>query len=177
MYRSLLSLVLMATANSVLSASPSIGSPSQPSAPPRKCEIRQSVWCIDREVDEITNRIAERSIYDRIWVLQDDLRPESQLVVLEPNGCRAGRSDMLDLLSYENGFTWEGRSWGRMRARLKKDGTCDLEVLMPPYDGDPMEWAFSTGLILVRSCPDDACTGPNLAELKPKFEAEFRKKP
>ncbi len=150
-----------------------------PAAPPRQCEIKQAVWCIQQGATEIVDRLAEDSVHDRVWTLSDSLRPESKLVVLEPNGCRAGHSDTLDLVSYESDFTWGGRSWNRLRARLKKDGTCDLEVLIPPspYDGDPMEWAFSTGLILVRSCLDDACTGPNLAELKPKFEAQFRKKP
>lgn len=160
-----------------LSGCTSAASVQAPAAPPRKCEIKQAAWCIQEGATEIVDRLAEDSVHDRVWTLSDSSSPESKLMVLESNGCRAGRSDTLDLLSYESGFTWEGRSWGRMRARLKKDGTCDLDVLMPAYDGDPMEWAFSTGLILVRSCPDEACTGPNLAELKPKFEAQFRKKP
>ncbi len=144
-------------------------------APPRQCEIKQMAWCIQEGAFEIIDRIAEDGIHDRVWILRDSFRPESKLVVLEPNGCRTGRSDALSLLSYESGVTWEGRTWERVKARLKTDGTCDLEVLMPPFDGDPMEWAFSSGLILVGSCPDEACRGPNLAQLKPKFEAQFRK--
>ncbi len=148
-----------------------------PASPPRRCEIKQAVWCIQEGSTEIVDRIAEDSVHDRVWTLSDWSNPESKLVVLESNGCRVGYSDAFDFLSYENGFTWKGRSWGRMRVRLKKNGTCDLEVLMPPYDGDPMEWAFSTGLILLKSCPNKNCIGQNLAEFKPKFEAQFHKKP
>lgn len=160
-----------------LSSCTLVASAQAPAAPARRCEIKQAVWCIQEGATEIVDRLAEDSVHDRVWTLSDSFRPESKLVVLESNGCRVGHSDTLDLLSYESGFIWEGRSWDRIRARLKKDGTCDLEVLMPPYDGDPMEWAFSTGLILVKPCSDEACKGPNLGGLKPKFEAQFRRKP
>jgi hypothetical protein len=153
------------------SAAPTQG----PAAPPRHCEIKQAVWCIGQEASEIIDRLVEDGIHDRVWILRGSFRPESKLVVLEPNGCRAGHSDTLSLLSYESGVNWEGRSWDRIKARLKKDGSCDLTVLMPPFDGDQMEWAFSTGLVLVKSCPDESCRGPSLSELKPKFEARFKK--
>lgn len=173
----LLSFLLISGSLLSLSGCTSAAPAQVPAAPPRQCEVKLAAWCIDQEAYEIIGRMAEDGVHDRAWILRGSFRPESKLVVLEPNGCRTGHSDTLSLLSYESGITWEGRSWERVKARLKQDGTCDLEVLMPPFDGDPMEWAFSTGLILVRSCPDEACMGPNLAELKPKFQAQFRKKP
>ncbi|WP_211288334.1 hypothetical protein, partial [Xanthomonas theicola] len=90
---------------------------------------------------------------------------------------QTGTSDTLVLSSYKRGIQWEGRSWDRIRARLKSDGSCDLEVLVPVFDGDQMEWAFATGLMLIRACTDEKCTGPSLSEFKPTFEEQFRKKP
>jgi hypothetical protein len=125
-------------------------------------------------VFEITDRRAEDGVHDRIWTLRDSFRPESKLVILEPNGCRTGFSDALAFSGFEQGVKWQDDSWDRMRVRLKMDGSCDLEVLMPPFTGDPMEWAFSTGLMLVKACKDERCEGQSLSELKPQFEQQFR---
>lgn len=157
-----------------LSGCASAASTITPAAPPRKCEIKQAVWCIEQGAFEIIDRLAQDSLHDRIWIVRGSFRPESKLVVLEPNGCRVGVSDMLSLSHYERDIKWEGRSWDRIRARLKSDGSCDLEVLMPAFDGDPMEWAFSTGLVLLKACADVECAGQSLAELKSQFEKQFR---
>lgn len=159
----------------LLSGCASAAPTKAPAAPPQKCEIKQAVWCIEQGAFEIIDRLAQDAVHDRIWMLRGSFRPESKLVVLEPNGCRSGVSDTLVLTSYEQGIEWNGRSWDRIRTRLKSDGSCDLEVLMPAFDGDPMEWAFSTGLMLVKACADEKCTGPSLAELKPRFDKQFRK--
>lgn len=148
---------------------------ANPAAPPRRCEIRQAAWCIEQGAFEIVDRLAQDAAHDRVWTIRGQFRPKSGLVILEPNGCRNGVSDTLALSSYEQGINWEGRSWDRIRARLKTDGSCDLDVLMPAFDGDQMEWAFSTGLMLVKTCTDESCAGPSLAELKPQFEAQFRR--
>ena len=146
-----------------------------PAAPPMKCEIQQRAWCIYQGAYEISDRAARDSVHDRIWTMWDSFRPESKLVVLEMYGCRTSFSDTLQFLSFEQDVTWESQKWDRVRFRLKKDQSCDVDVLMPPYDGDQMEWAFSTGLMLVKQCTDEKCSGEPLADLKPKFEAEFKK--
>lgn len=147
------------------------------SAPPWKCELRLSSWCIAEGAYEITRQLANDGVHDRVWSMRGRFKPESKLVILEPNGCNSGFSDDLKLLKFERGVQWENRSWDRLRARLKSDGSCDLTVLLPPYDGDPLEWAFTSGLPLVRPCKDEACESAGLTELKPQFEAQFRKKP
>lgn len=145
-----------------------------PSAPPWRCEIRLSTWCIAEGAYEITRQLASDSVHARVWSMRGRFRPESKLIVLEPNGCRSGFSDALELLKFERGVRWENRSWDRLQARIKSDGSCDLTVLLPPYDGDPMEWAFTSGLPQVRPCKDEACESTGLAELRPQFEKQFR---
>lgn len=140
------------------------------SAPPRKCEIRLSAWCIAEGAYEINRRLANDSVHDRIWSLRGRFRPASKLVIFEPNGCKNGFSDALELLSFESGISWQDRSWDRLKVRLKSDGSCDLTILLPPDSSDPMEWAFSNGLLLVRPCNDEACKSAGLAQLRPQFE-------
>ena len=121
-------------------------------APARRCEIRLSAWCIAEGAYEISRQLANDSIHDRVWSMRGRFRSESKLVIFEPNGCRSGFSNALELTRFERDIEWQDRSWNRMLVRLKSDGSCDLTVLLPPYDSDPMEWAFSDGLLLVRPC-------------------------
>lgn len=157
--------------NACVAASPPVRAPS---APPLRCEIRLSTWCIAEGAYEITRQLASDGVHDRVWSMRGRFRPESKLVVLEPNGCRSGFSDAQELLRFEQDIAWQERSWDRLLVRLKSDGSCDLAVLLPPYDGDTMEWAFSEGLPMVRPCKDNACESAGLAELRPQFEKQFR---
>lgn len=158
-------------ANGCAAASPPTGRSAAPSV---RCELRLSAWCIEEGAYEITRQLADDSIHDRFWLLRGRFRPESKLVILEPNGCRTGFSDALKLLKFEHGVHWKSRSWDRLQARLKSDGTCDLTILLSPYDGDQMEWAFTEGVSLVRPCKDDVCAGAGLVQLKAQFEQKFR---
>lgn len=143
-------------------------------APARRCEIRSSAWCIAEGAYEISRQLASDSIHDRVWSMRGRFRPESKLVILEPNGCRSGFSNVLELSRFERDIEWQDRSWDRMLVRLKSDGSCDLTVLLPPYDGDPMEWAFADGLLLVRPCKDEVCESAGLAQLRSQFEQRYR---
>lgn len=172
-------LLLVVGVLSILGNGSAIASPPDQAAaaPPWRCELRLSSWCIADGAYEITRQLASDGVHDRIWSMRGRFRPESKLVILEPNGCNSGFSNDLRLLKFERGVRWENRFWDRLQVRLKLDGSCDLTVLLPPYDGDPLEWAFTSGLPLVRPCKDEVCESAGLAELKPKFEAQFREKP
>lgn len=177
MHRLILSLLVFGTIGCASSALPINSFAQRPSSPPRICEIRHSAWCIDREVSEIIDKPARYLNYDRAWMLQDDLELESVLVVLEPNGCRSGFSDIFVMSNYEKDFEWDGQRWDRIQVRLKKDGSCDLGVLIAPYEGGDIGWAFSTALILVRNCVNADCSGGhNIGELKQEFESKYMRK-
>ena len=137
-----------------------------PGAPPLKCELTLSSWCIAEGVFELKRTLATDSINDRVWYLKGRFRPESILVVMEPNGCKSGFADSASLLHFTRDHPWEGRMWDRAEVQLKADGTCNLTFLLPPDDGDPMEWAYSTGLVLVRPCETQTCSGSSLSAIK-----------
>ena len=153
----------------------SAASPSATPAPSRKCEVRQPAWCITQGVFELTENLAQDGVHDHVWTLRGQFRRDSSLVVLEPAGCRAGAADAMEFVDFEKGIRWKDRTWDRLRARLRKDGSCDLTMLIPPPDDDSMEWAYSQGLMLVRPCPNEACSSPAVSDLKPEF-AERRTK-
>lgn len=137
------------------------------SAPARKCEITLSSWCIVEGAGVVTRRLADDGVHDRIWSLEGRFRPDSKLFILEPNGCKRGYADEMQLLRFEKGVEWDGVSLNRAIVRIKSDRSCDLQILFLPLDGDPMEWAFSTGLGLIWGCGDKACTPTPFADIKP----------
>lgn len=149
------------------SASP----PTTPaSSPPIGCEFRLKSWCISEGAYVVKRILADDRVHDRVWSLTGRFKPESKLLVQEPNGCKVGYANVLTLLSYESAVSIKNVRWDRARIRLKSDGSCDLEVLISPDDGDPMEWAFSTGIGLIRGCKDEGCTPLPLTDLKSQIE-------
>lgn len=148
-----------------------------PAAPASRCEIRLSAWCIAEGAYEINRQLANDSVHDRVWSMRGRSKPASKVIVLEPNGCKSGPSDALELLEFEQGVPWQNGSWDRIQVKLKSDGSCNLTILLPPYDGDPLEWAFSSGLPLIRPCKDEKCVGAGVGELRSQFEKRYRERP
>lgn len=150
-----------------------------PAAPPRQCEIRQKAWCIYQDGSEITDhqKINRDNPNDHIWSMRDVYHQKSVLVILEPSGCRKGFSDEVSALGFDEGVQWQGKSWDQMRIRLRADGSCDLTLLVPLYDGDPLEWAFSVGRGLIAACRDDECTNitPTPADVTDIYRKQFRR--
>lgn len=165
-----------ATALSFLMVACASAAPPAPDAgsPPLHCEFRQGAWCIAEGAYVVTRTLSADRVHDRTWSLRGRFRPESELLINEVNGCKSGYADELTLLSYESSVEIGGARRDRMKVRLKSDGTCDLEFLIPSFDGDPMEWAFSTGLTLARGCTDAECTPLPLNELKSQVEGQFK---
>lgn len=134
---------------------------NSPSAPPRECDIRLPVWCILQGVDKIELVNEADASHSDFWILRGSFEPESELIILEPSGCRDGLSNAFEPLSYDSGVYWHRKMWDRIVVKLKKDGSCNLEFLVPPYKGDPMEWAYSNGMMLIRACQDKSCSDNN----------------
>jgi hypothetical protein len=144
-----------------------------PSAPAIRCEIKFSAWCIAEGAYEITRRPALDGRYDRIWTLSGRFKPDSKMVVFEPNGCNVGFSDQkATLLNVDRTFLWQNRKWDRIGIRLKHDATCDLQILLPPENDDPMAWGYYGGLALIRICTAQKCPAQNLGDLVPQIRSE-----
>lgn len=143
-------------------------------APSIDCELRLGAWCITDGAHEIDRRLAQDSVHDRVWTLRGKLRPESKLIILEPNGCGGSKSDIQSLVEFQHGYKWDGRSWDQARLRLKSNGTCDLTVLFPAYSGDPLEWAILQGLRLIRPCGDEECSGGDLTAISDQILARHK---
>lgn len=143
-------------------------------APPIRCEIGLGAWCITEGAYEINRRLAQDSVNDRVWTLRGPFNPESSLVILEPNGCRQGKSDSQSLISFQHEYKWKGKSWDRAQLRLKSDGSCDLIVLFPAYSSDPMAWAFPEGFRRIRPCGDDSCSTGSLTTISNEISVRYQ---
>ena len=164
-------LLLVFAAVLVMGFMPSPSRSTTNPAPPSRCEVRFSAWCVAEGAYTLSRVLGSDGVYDKVWTLTGRHRPDSKLVVFEPNGCNSGPSDSLALLGVEKGFSWDSRRWDRVDVRLKRDASCDLRILMPVAAGDPMEWAYSTGLSLIRTCTATECPARNLGDLKPEIGA------
>lgn len=133
-------------------------------APPRKCEIRLSAWCIYESNITIQHAPASGGEYRSVWTLWGSYWAQHPSVILEPNGCRTGLSNELRLLGFDGAFRWQDKKWNSITVRLKSDGTCDLRLLSPPLADDPDGAAFSANLSLIQACQTDGCSGPTLGE-------------
>lgn len=134
-------------------------------SPSNICEIRQSVWCIYNGARKIVDQKPEVDSMDAsIWFIHGAVNPEKPLVILEPIGCRIGLSDDLELISYDQGIEWSTKKWVKMVFRLKKDKSCDLSLLSPSKEDDPIGEAFSNGLTLVQACSTLDCKGDVLGQ-------------
>jgi len=149
---------------------------ASPAAPPRKCEVRQAAWCIGQGAWEITDRLAGQEKYDHVWIVRGFTRPKAPLVVLEPGGCREGYSDGVSAVRFDRAYPWDGKTWNRMVVRLRNDGSCDLDVLIPEYEDDATAEAFFSGLILLRNCTGASCDGTGFSRLAARWDAEYRGK-
>lgn len=134
----------------------------RPSAPPRFCEVKHSAWCLLTGADNYTDVPSLKAEYVSQWIVRGDLWRDHPLIINEPRGCRSGRSDTVALVSYERGVRWQGRNWNKLIVKLKKDGSCDLELWSAPVAVDPQAGAFFAGLSLVRPCKDAACEGDSI---------------
>ena len=173
--RSVATIVCATTLSLLMAACASAAPPAEDmSSPPLRCEFQQGAWCIAEGAYVVTRSLSSDRVHDRTWSLRGRFRQESELLINEVNGCKSGYADGLTLLNYESSVEMQGARRDRMKVRLKSDGTCDLEFLIPSFDGDPMEWAFSTGLTLIRACKDAECTSLPLADLKSQVEGKFK---
>ena len=147
-----------------------------PAAPPRKCEIRQPAWCIYQDALKVVRQL-NKETREVVWVLSGPSRHDSELVIFEPGGCREGFADTVAVLSFRENIEWEQRAWDEMRVRLRENGSCDLRLLVPLFDRDPLEWAFSTGRGLIAACRDEKCAAitPTLSDVTDIYAKQFKR--
>ena len=100
-----------------------------------------------------------------------DLEPRKAFVMLEPPGCREGFSDTVELLRFDAAYRWRGQTWDRMVVALRKDASCNLELLAPTLKADPMGEPFFGTLSRIRPCTNALCEGEAIGQqLRPLVE-------
>lgn len=144
---------------------------ASPSSPPLHCVNKHGAWCVlDGAREQPLASVSGMAAFK----LSDPSQSDASLIVISPVGCDRVRADQLAFLSFEHGLKQYGQEWERVGVRLRNDGTCDLQILLPQFSSNPFEWAFSSGLQLIRACKSDTCEGAPVGLLKPAFELRYR---
>lgn len=128
-------------------------------APPSHCEIRQSAWCIlysDATYEDVPSESAGYSSY---WTVRGGTWKEYPLLIKEPVGCRNGKSDTIEFISFEHLVKWRDQVLDKLVVKIKSDGSCNLEFLYPKSGVDPVDGAFFAAMTLVKACQDAPCSG------------------
>lgn len=140
-------LVLMSAACQAQTVSPAALSA------PRVCAAVRGTYCIE-ELGLTIEETATSASQTMLALHGDDWR-DKPLVISEPNGCRRGLADTIELM--EN---TESDGKLRLRVRLRRDGTCDLQISVNNRRTDPLGDGFFAAMTLIRACYETPCTGP-----------------
>jgi len=155
---------------------------SPPASPPLKCVVRQTAWCVqDNGEAEITltQSVGRDEPGNRVWKLLNVHHPEFVLMVISPQGCEKNYADRVEALAFEPNVAWRGSRWDEIRVSLRSDATCTLRLLVTPFNGSDLEWAYSSGIALLGACKDESCTvlTPTIADVTSVYRDEFRRAP
>lgn len=142
-----------------------------PASPPLNCVAEHGAWCV---LDGVSEKRLVSTSGTSAFRLSDPSQSDAALIVISPATCGRVRADRLSLLSFDHGQRLYGQDWEKIGVRLRGDGRCDIQVLLPEFSSNPFEWAFSTGLQLIRACESDGCDGRPVGVLKPAFELRYR---
>jgi hypothetical protein len=110
----------------VASLSGSVSAPGAVSAPPIKCEITLSVWCITLFNGQVELKDNETS---RVWSIHNEDMRDGPLVIIEHRRC-IGQSSANPVLVYHRVLKTEGAQINTIKYSLTGDG-CSLEFQWP----------------------------------------------
>lgn len=150
---------------------PALAEATATDAPQQRCVRSHGAWCVLQGAAETHLSTGSSSSSYR---LSDPSHPASALIVVAPVACMRGYADQISLRSFEHGIAFQDEPWEEVVVDLRADGSCGLRILLPPSGSSPTEWAFSTGLQLIRACKSESCLGPSMGELKPFFATRYR---
>lgn len=137
------------------------------SAPPRHCEMQLEAWCILKDNNTIEVAESTDQGYRYIWTMRGQYWSNHPSVILEPAGCRNGRSDVFELIHFDRNVSRGDRRWDILTVRLRSDASCDLKLLSPIENDDPVGASYSANLSLIRACQAQSCDGPTVGQLNP----------
>lgn len=131
-------------------------------APPLRCEITYSSWCILEGASEIVSKLSSDPVIRREWQLKGFDKSAPPLIVLEPPGCRKGNSSVPRLLDVKRNQNWNGQIRDVATVQLKSDGSCSISLIIPTIKQDPSRDALMN-IALLQGCNKDGCASDQLS--------------
>lgn len=106
---------------------------AEPQEPPLKCEVAHGAWCVVRGIGEIKFVARQNEQWNK-WSLYDNYWKREVGVVLETPGCNDTVADRVELIKIRANVLWEGSRWKEAVVSLRRDGTCELRLMVPLSD-------------------------------------------
>jgi hypothetical protein len=128
---------------------------------PSVCVFQQRAWCIQNS--NVSIEPGETDFENKgTWIVSGSYWRDLPAVIASPPMCRELPADTVELLEAGQSINWSGRNWQITRVRLRRDGQCDIDLLVPTLADDPRGTAFSRSLGDLRPCRDHTCSGATL---------------
>jgi hypothetical protein len=138
----------------VVNGCKSLGEQSRPAASaPRTCQDIRGAYCIESvgltvHLQSSSSTKSELLIYEQAW-------RSTPIRIVEPATCTQSLSDTVEALDFD-----ADPAESRIRVRLAKNGSCDLDIFVGGRRSDPAGNGFFTAMTQLRACRARPCTGP-----------------
>lgn len=132
-----------------------------PSEPPLKCEITRGAWCFLKSPYELNFSHAQNEPYF-IWVVSEGMWADEAGVILEDDGCVEQPADTLEVIGGMRHVLWQETKWREVKVSLRKDGSCDLRLLVPLAENAPLDMAASALSTHISVCYRGEACAPNV---------------
>ena len=130
---------------------------SSPSEPPPKCEISRGAWCFLKGPYQIEFSPVY-NVPQNSWTISEKYWHSEAGVILEATSCEGVLANTIEVVGAPASVSWQGKAWKQTTLRLRKDGRCDLLLLVPTGERAQLNMAASVLATNIAAClPKKKC--------------------
>ena len=120
---------------------------------PRTCSETRGAYCIESvglaiHVEKVSPTVNRIRVFEDHW-------QGTPLTITEPASCGSTRSDTVETLHHE-----KANDATKLRLRLVRNGSCDIDIAVAGKARDPAGHGFFTAMTQIRACERAPCEGP-----------------
>lgn len=130
---------------------------SPPSEPAPKCEISRGAWCFMKGPYQIDFSPVP-NMPQNSWTVSEKYWKSEAGVILESTRCEGVLANTIEVVGAPTSVSWQGQDWRQTTLRLRKDGRCDLLLLVPTGERAKLNMAASALATNIAAClPKKKC--------------------
>jgi hypothetical protein len=137
--------------------------------PPLQCEISRGAWCIIKGVGEIRLEEGRDGKWNK-WTIVDRYWNREVGLIFEEISCADTEADRIEIVHVRSNVRWEQGLWNEATVSLRKDGSCELRLMVPVSDQEFRKKAASSLSGHIAAClPGRPCADNILSTKLYKF--------